>query len=430
MGTKRKRDVVAFGEACALVDEVLPLRGDIVAHAADAATFGDALGRLRDRMRANSWTAPRDVRLDAMIKACDARTRRDGFHVLHDWDGRAGRVNPDVIPVDVLHFIAGTRAGEPPDRAALAILLDYYLLNILALLSLRAWDDGNAGANLEWLHGLLERLQGEGGSGERFCDDAETLLLVATCHYEPEEHGYRTLLDAVRTLDVRHRVRIALGHASSMGSHLRFGFEATYARDTVKMRDDNVADYPWLCFALVTLIDEYARLRESNAPASDLEPVVEALANGFLADPAAFLGTPPESLSSSREERLRFREIFAAYRGELIDAFERHRPTDQGFSPFAFFFNFSHNVIKGIVVDAVIWGEPWRVSFNDLLTALPGSGSAAAERRRLATTLMGYARTHPDRIRGQLMPVIVYDPVAGRQAFGGGMRKVREYEGA
>ena len=57
-----------------------------------------------------------------------------------------------------------------------------------------------------------------------------------------------------------------------MGSHLRFGFEATYGRDTVVMRDDNVADYPWLCFALATLMREYARCRERRrgmAPATD-----------------------------------------------------------------------------------------------------------------------------------------------------------------
>ena len=44
----------------------------------------------------------------------------------------------------------------------------------------------------------------------------------------------------------------------------------------------------------------------------------------------------------------------------------------------------------------------------------------------LANTLMGYARTSPDRIRGRLMPVITYDPLAGRQAFGLAMRKIRE----
>jgi hypothetical protein len=39
---------------------------------------------------------------------------------------------------------------------------------------------------------------------------------------------------------------------------------------------------------------------------------------------------------------------------------------------------------------------------------------------------MDYARTHPDRIRGQLMPVIVYDPEAGRRSFGTMMRRIRE----
>ena len=30
---------------------------------------------------------------------------------------------------------------------------------------------------------------------------------------------------------------------------------------------------------------------------------------------------------------------------------------------------------------------------------------------------MGYARANPDTIRGRPMPVIVYDPRAGRRAF-------------
>ena len=44
----------------------------------------------------------------------------------------------------------------------------------------------------------------------------------------------------------------------------------------------------------------------------------------------------------------------------------------------------------------------------------------------LANTLMTYARLNPDRIRGRLMPVIVYDPGAGRQAFGTTMRRIKE----
>jgi hypothetical protein len=39
---------------------------------------------------------------------------------------------------------------------------------------------------------------------------------------------------------------------------------------------------------------------------------------------------------------------------------------------------------------------------------------------------MAYARANPHKIRGKLMPVIVYDPQAGRQAFSVTMRKLKE----
>ncbi len=38
---------------------------------------------------------------------------------------------------------------------------------------------------------------------------------------------------------------------------------------------------------------------------------------------------------------------------------------------------------------------------------------------------MAYARSNPDRIRGRLMPVIVYDPESGHRAFALAMRKMR-----
>jgi hypothetical protein len=106
--------------------------------------------------------------------------------------------------------------------------------------------------------------------------------------------------------------------------------------------------------------------------------------------------------------------------------FEPFRPTERDYSPLSFFFNFSHNVRKGTVVDALLRGEPWRLTFNDLLTGLPREAEASASKHLLATTLMTYARLNPDRIRGRLMPVIVYDPGAGRQAFGATLRQLRE----
>jgi hypothetical protein len=92
----------------------------------------------------------------------------------------------------------------------------------------------------------------------------------------------------------------------------------------------------------------------------------------------------------------------------------------------SFFFNFSHNVLKGTVIDALLRGEPWQVTLNDLFTGVPGAGAKATVKEELARLLMGYARANPHRIRGRLMPVIVYDPRAGRQAFSVTMRKIRE----
>jgi hypothetical protein len=233
----------------------------------------------------------------------------------------------------------------------------------------------------------------------------------------------------VRSLNQDHQTGIALGHAASMGSHLRFGFEATYARDTVRMRDDNVADYPWLCYALLTVMHEYARLRATDGSAASTARVVDALLNGLSPDASAFVGPPPKILSSCDRQRAEFRELFLRHRDELLGEFEQLRPTDRRYSPLSFFFNFSHNIIKGTVVDALLRGEAWDVSFNDLLSAHAPDASASAARKQLAETLMGYARLHPDRIGGRLMPVIVYDPQAGHQAFAVAMRKLRGVDG-
>jgi hypothetical protein len=406
---------VAFDAACSLIETILTgdARRLLVADLAGARDFRAALERLRDSMRSHAWKAgTQSIALGRFVKEFDAETRRDGFHVLNDWDGKADRVNEDTIPVDVLNYLIALRGSQPPDTAALAILVDYYFANVLALFSLRIWDEGDADANLDRVQAQLQALQGADGSGQRFADDAETLILIATSHFEIVEVGYERLLARVRRLNRVHQRNIAIGHAVSMGSHLRFGFEATYGRDTVVMRDDNVADYPWLCFALMTVMREYA-----DAPD---ERSLEALVNGLSSDPRAFLGQPPSSLSSAAADRSAFAELFAAHREALLESFERFRPRDDVYSPLSFFFNFSHNVLKGIVVDALLRGTASKVSFNDLLTE-----GGAAEKIELATTLMGYARRNPDRIRGRLMPVIVYDPATGREAFTAAMRKLR-----
>ncbi|HEY7290272.1 MAG TPA: hypothetical protein VH583_10595 [Vicinamibacterales bacterium] len=419
---------ISFADACEPLERLLPgsTRRDLVNECASARTLGDALKRLRASFQANVFVVgDRRVGLERALNAWDRATRDEGFHVLNDWDGTSDRVNEDSIPMNVLDYVGRLRGSEASSPEVIGILLDYYFFHVLQLYALRAWDDDHPDANFDRLARLLSSLQGADGSGQPFVDDAETLLLIATSHFEPHERGYVHLLERVKTLNRESQVRVAMGHASSMGSHLRFGFEATYARDTVVMRDDNVADYPWLCYALRTVIDEYARQREdASTTAARTDRVVEALVNGLSADTRAFVGEPPASLATSEGDRLAFRERFERFRADLAGEFEAFRPVERAYSPLSFFFNFSHNIVKGMVVDALLRGEPWPLTFNDMLTGLPREDSRNVTRELLANTLMTYARLNPDRIRGQLMPVIVYDPLAGRQAFGTMVRRL------
>ena len=419
---------VPFEQACALVGSAL--RGDVrreIIAGLGGRKMGQSLLALRDAMRANRFRAVgQQIFLDRVIRDYDGRTRAEGFHILHDWDGVAQQTNPDIIPIDVLHFLAAQRGDDPANAAELAILLDYYFMHVLSLLTMRVWDDGDADENYARVDALLAELQGPNGSGQQFAADAATLMLIGTSHYEPEEWGYAKLLERVRTLGDHQKFRIGLGHASSMGCHLRFGFEAQCGRDTLALRDDNVADYPWLCFALAAVMREYSRLADAGIENRDRSVIEEALLNGLTADARAFIGVPPPSLSASETDRVHFVDGFTKHKAALLESFPRYRPGDRAYSPLSFFFNFSHNVVKGTVVDALLWGEAWDVSLNDLLTSVPRAGLEEGSQQLLATTLMGYARSNPDRIRGQLMPVIVYDPQAGRRAYTVAMEKLAQ----
>jgi hypothetical protein len=418
-----------FAEACDALATALggAFRTDVVTQISTSANMGTALRRLREALRSDVWSfGDATLTLAVVVREYDRKTRDEGFHALHDWDGVAVHVNPETIPVDVLDYIATQRAEDPFDPVAPAILIDYYFLHILSLLSLRIWDEGDADANLARLDELLRLLQGPGGSGQRFCDDAATLILIATAHYEREEWGYDLLLGRVRALHQAHRAAIALGHGVAMGCHLRFGFEATYGRDTSLMRSDNVADYPWLCFSLATLMDVYHRIREGSEPVGSRQAVVESMLNGMTADPRAFIGAGPASLAAHERERARFRERFLAYQRDLTEEFEAFRPSAETYSPLSFFFNFSHNVMKGQIVDSLLWSLPWPVGLNDLFTGEPRTEDPERSREQLARTLTAYARTNPHTIRGRLMPVVVYDPEAGYRAFRLTLRRLRE----
>ena len=343
-----------FDHACSLVEAVLKgtARREFVDEALAAKDFRRALQRVREAMRTNVWKAGGGkVHLDAIVKAFDARTREDGFHAIHDWDGKADRVNDNTIALDVLDYIVQERGVEQPDPLVLAVLIDYHFLYILALFSLRVWDEGSPDANLDRLDGLLGDLQGPGGSGQFFAANAETLMVVSTSHFEIRDQAYDDLLARVRTLGPAHRLSSALIHAATLGSHLRFGFEVTYVRDYALMRDDNGVDYRWQCFALATLFEEFDRRHPPGDAAGVSVPhdaIVEGLINGLTADATAFVGQHlPRCLAASEDEWKTCVRIFGRHRDELLREFDAHRPSESVYSPIALFFNFCQNVLKG-----------------------------------------------------------------------------------
>jgi hypothetical protein len=405
------------------------LRRDVATAAAKQKSMRRGIDYLVERMRSHSWgAAGRDFTLAPAIDALDQATRAEGLHVLHDWNGKEDRVTDDSIAVASLKFASEHIGDRPADAATLAVAIDYYFLYLLALLAMRSWDEGEPGANLDRVTALLAHLQGPHGSGQRMANDAETLLLIATSHFEPSEAGYDKLLARARALPPKNRVAMAITHAQAMGGHLRFGYEVTYGKDFKAMRDDNGADYPWLLFGLSELMDEWERREGSlGTPHSALrtEAVVEALINGLTPDPTAVLGRPVSWFDARKSELDRFLTLLDRHRATLLPAMEAHRPREAGYWPIALFFNFSQNVLKGAVVDALFRGQAAPIGLNELFGGPLKDPADGEARANLARRLTGYARLNPDTIRGRLSPVIVYDPVVGRQHFGGAIRALK-----
>jgi hypothetical protein len=408
-----------FQEYCQSLEDILTsnARSEILDYFCSAKTLTDALAKMRSSMRAHTFkTKSGQISLARIVRALDERTKQDGFTVLIDWDGKANRWLDEMIPVDVLDYFA--RGVDPvkigvSERQSLSILLDFYFMYVLALFAMRVGDEGDTPQNVESVTGLIGFLQGSQGSGQRNLDDTGALILVATAHFEPDASAYERLIARIRTgWSEAQQIRFALLHAAILGSHLRHGFQDLYVRDLGLMRDDNGPDYPCLCFALLTLMQAYARMHEQNIQGIEREKIVEGLLNGLTPDPRAFIGKPPAPLANYLADQSRIAELFVKYHADLFQEFEAHRPSETFYSPIAFGFNFPHNLVKGMVIDALFKAQPSRVSLNDLLTGVPKSRDGKED---LTRTLMGYARRVPDKIGGRAVPVIYYDqPLALR----------------
>ncbi len=357
----------------------------------------------------------------ALVSRLDARSWDDGFKILNAWNHQTHEFTSDIVPVLMIDFLervqAPTLQGSGEDaKTTSAILLDYYLLHLLALCAMRSWDTPDPTVTLTRLTSLLERLQGPKGSGHHFVADAETLLIYAVSQFHPEERAYDRLISRVRELHWERQVAFAQVSASVLSAHLRWGFWLMYERDPVKMRNDNRGDYPWLLNSVSTLARAFVSSLEAGEHGDERASITQALLQGLAADPYAFTGSLPASLADSREEYDEVVAMLTAHLGVLLEEFEAQKPQKVRYSPLALHFNFPHNTLVAIVTLALLEARPQPLTLNDLFVPEFETGSHETQ-EHLARTLMAFSRSSPDRLGYRGAMLVAYDPLSGLRSF-------------
>jgi hypothetical protein len=408
-------DASPLHDALALLERVLApgVRAELVDSFMRGGKGGSAvLGRLRRAMASHSLGAAGEgVALDKVVRRLDQRTRQDGFHVLHNWNPSTHRFTDDIVPVLMLERYERAVGARPVERVSVSLLLDYYLVHLLTLGAMRAWDDADPDSALERTHALLQALQGEHGSGHRFVADAETLVIYALSQFHPDEQAYDRQIERISGLRSTRQVAFARPSAGVLGAHLRWGFWLMYGRDVLSMRRDNVGDYPWLLRSVGTLLKEWVRAHEADEPAPDREGVVGALLQGLAADPWAFTGKVPDALTAHAGEHAEVRALLEAHVADLLTELEAHRPTKEAYAPLSLHFNFPHNALVAILSLALATGAPQPRPLNDLFERDREGGLV-----RLALDLTEYSGV-VDRLGAQGARLVAYDPFSGMRSF-------------
>jgi len=419
MTTSRVRSRVTVREACDAIEELLAptVRDRILASIRSPNGPEGSLDRLRRRMRSHSFpTGGPTYSVARVVQSLDQRTKAEGFHVLESWDYVAHRFATEIVPVLMLdRYAANGGNADGESEAILSVLLDQYLLSVLGLIAVRAWDDSDPGAVLDDVTRLLRML---GDSQRRFVDDSATLLLLAVSHYHPNEAAYDGLIDRVSALDNEHRVRFARVCAPVMSGHFRWGMRFMYQRDFGRLRDDNVVDYPWLLVAVRALLEAYC---DAGLSASHRGGVVEALLAGLSADPRAFTEKAPRCFKGREGDHRIVNQALTERRDELLSDLEKARPRSASYAPLGFAVNFLCNAHVAMVATALADGVP-HPSLDALLAGESADSAAGHDLSLYARRLMAYAS---GGAANGVPALIVYDPHDAQHVFNMTMQALR-----
>jgi hypothetical protein len=186
-----------------------------------------------------------------------------------------------------------------------------------------------------------------------------------------------------------------------------------YQRDAGRMRDDNVVDYPWLLFSVVTLMRAY----DGEDPSR--RATLAGLLNGLSADPWAFVGTAPTSWDAHAPLRGEFSVRCRAHRDELLSEFEARRPNTKTYSALGFQCNFLCNALVAMVATS-LGGKPPAASLGTLLCAPDESTTAPAAIGPYAEMLTAYSSVATGSAGGATL--VLYDPYEAQHSFNTALR--------
>ena len=405
-----------FQTACTVLESLLAgdFRNQFIGGLMESDGSVKAMKKLRSSMVLHSFhTASSKFSLANVVKKLDDMTRDEGFEIFHSWSHSEHSFSSESTPVLLIDHFSRMKKEDQDIRTCLSLLLDVYFFHVVALCSMRAWDGGRPQEDFNKVTELLNLLQGPRGSGHQFVGDAETLLVIAVSQYHPIDQAYDELIERIWKLDNRLQLKFSLISSAVLGGHLRWGSRAMYSRDVVKMRADNVGDYPWLLYSLSTLMEEYVRLRKCGAGNGDRQEVVKGLLNGLGPDPWAFFQTPPPTaLRSHADRHTELIELFRKYVQELTLDFVACQPSGDIYSPLAFHFNFPHNIMNAILMICLSEGTVEGLSLNDLLVG-PEDPITVDRSIELVEKLMVFAGGSRDRVGPQGAKLIIYDPHVG-----------------
>ena len=283
-------------------------------------------------------------------------------------------------------------------------LFNLYVLRLLALLSMRVWDAGPAGAGdrLSRVQGVLDELWRTAPADQPvLVRDARWLFALAQSPTTDELWAYFEVAQRIaETLSAEDRIEIHKAGVRMAGGHLRSQLRHRSTQKGVPIdehslvlstRNSNALDLALLTQGLVALLEAYERAWQRGDSQKRLE-LAAAICQGVSPDPELFLNRVDLLGPYSMIEHLfttTDRDGHAIYTPmgrrhiQLVQAYEaligrlskplhddcpHFNPVDGAYSPYGLLYGFSSNLLEHMALKTLTPDAVTHFSLEDVFT--------------------------------------------------------------